>query len=415
MTAANRREFLRNVGLLAGVGAVAPAWTLPRSRGGPAAGPLIRSRRASPVVISSANGLRATERAMALVAETGDTLEGVVSGVNIVESDPADYTVGYGGLPNADGVVQLDSQVWHGPTRGAGAVAALEGYRNPSRVAVAVMRYTDHVLLVGRGAARFAREFGFEAQGLLTEESRRRWLAWRARLNEGDDYLMPEQSGEPVRGFRDPGGRGAGEPDRVGKAGGTGRSGLAAGRPDRQRPPAAADPVGLADPSDPGMDHSWDGARPWGTIHCAAVNAEGEVSAVTTTSGLFFKVPGRVGDSPLPGCGCYCDNDVGAAGSTGRGEAVIKTVGAHAIVEEMRRDVHPTDACLTALRRIVDWTVESRLLREDGRPSFNVNYYAVNVRGEHGAAALWSGSRHAVHDGKENRHMDSAYLFDSDR
>ena len=149
-----------------------------------------------------------------------------------------------------------------------------------------------------------------------------------------------------------------------------------------------------------------------GTIHCSAVDAAGNLSAVTTTSGLFFKVPGRVGDSPLPGCGCYCDNDAGAAGSTGRGEAVIKTVGSHLIVEEMRRGAHPTDACLTALQRIVDWTVEIRLLDETGRPNFNVNYYAVNKRGETGAAAIWSGRQHAVNDRRGNRLLDSAYLFE---
>ena len=300
-----------------------------------------------------------------------------MSGVNRVEADPDDRTVGYGGLPNALGVVQLDSQVYHGPTRGVGAVAALEGYVHPSRVAVAVMRYTDHVLLVGRGAARFAAEMGFERTDLLTPGSREEWLEWRAALSEEDDYLTPGESGEPVRGFSNPGG-----PERSG---------------DEEK-------VGLLD--------SYDGVRPMGTIHCSAVDADGDLSAVTTTSGLFFKVPGRVGDSPLPGCGCYCDNDVGAAGSTGRGEAVIKTVGAHLIVEEMRRGAHPEDACLTALRRIVDWTVEGRLLDETGRPNFNVNYYAINKRGETGAAAIWSGRQHAVNDGNGNRLVDSAYLFE---
>lgn len=391
MSESTRREFLRKAGVVAGAGAVAPALATRGLRATPASetGPWIRVRHATPVAIASANGLEAVRRAHDVIAETGDTLEAVVSGVNLVEADPEDYTVGYGGLPNADGVVQLDSQVWHGPTRGAGAVAALEGFVHPSRVAVAVMRYTDHVLLAGEGAARFAREIGFEETELLTDASRRQWLEWRATQSDRDDYLAPDESGEPVRGFDDPGGPGALRP------------------PERGR-------TGRLDPGE-GADHSWDGVRPWGTINLCAVGPEGDVSAVTTTSGLFFKVPGRVGDSPLPGCGCYCDNDVGAAGSTGRGEAVIKTVGAHTIVEEMRRGVHPKDACLTALRRIVDWTVEKRLLREDGRPNFNVNYYAVNVAGEHGAAALWSGSRHAVHDGTDGRIQDSAYLFETER
>jgi N4-(beta-N-acetylglucosaminyl)-L-asparaginase len=378
----SRRKFVRNAGAVAGVSALAPA-VFGRDIAAAATdrrstGPLILDGAAvEPAAVSSQNGLRATETALEAIQQGRGTLEGVVSGVNRVEEDPDDRTVGFGGLPNALGVVQLDSQVYHGPTRGVGAVAALEGYVHPSRVALAVMRYTDHVLLVGRGAARFAEEMGFEKTDLLTPGSRDEWLSWRAGLSDQDDYLTPEESGEAVRGFSDPGG--------------TGTS-------------AQGESVGLLD--------SHDGVRPMGTIHCSAVDAAGNLSAVTTTSGLFFKVPGRVGDSPLPGCGCYCDNDAGAAGSTGRGEAVIKTVGSHLIVEEMRRGAHPTDACLTALQRIVDWTVESRLLDETGRPNFNVNYYAVNKRGETGAAAIWSGRQHAVNDRRGNRLLDSAYLFE---
>jgi N4-(beta-N-acetylglucosaminyl)-L-asparaginase len=342
-------------------------------------GPLILDGAATePAVVSSGNGLRATETALEAIHGGLGTLEGVIRGVNRVEEDPEDQTVGYGGFPNARGVVQLDSQVYHGPTRGVGAVASLEGYVHPSRVALAVMRYTDHVLLVGRGAARFAEDMGFDKTELLTDESREVWLQWRARLSDRDDYLTPEESGEPIADFADPGGPGAAR--------------------------ESGEAVGMLD--------SHDGVRPMGTIHCSAVDRAGNLSAVTTTSGLFFKIPGRVGDSPLPGCGCYCDNDVGAAGSTGRGEAVIKTVGSHLIVEEMRRGAHPTDACLTALQRIVDWTVESRLLDETGRPAFNVNYYAVNKRGETGAAAIWSGRQHSVNDHLGNRLVDSAYLFE---
>jgi N4-(beta-N-acetylglucosaminyl)-L-asparaginase len=378
----SRRKFIREAGAVAGATAIVPAVlghdlaTAKPSRSG--AGPLILDGAATePTVVSSENGLRATETALAAIRDGLGTLEGVVSGVNRVEEDPEDRTVGYGGLPNALGVVQLDSQVYHGPTRGVGAVAALEGFVHPSRVALAVMRFTDHVLLVGRGAARFASEMGFEETDLLTPESREEWLRWRASLSDEDDYLSPEESGEPVRSFSDPSGA---------------------------VPPPSGEAVGALD--------SYDGVRPMGTIHCSAVDAAGDLSAVTTTSGLFFKVPGRVGDSPLPGCGCYCDNDVGAAGSTGRGEAVIKTVGSHLIVEEMRRGAHPTDACLTALQRVVDWTVEGRLLDETGRPNFNVNYYAVNKRGETGGAAIWSGRRHAVNDSRDNRLVDSAYLFE---
>jgi N4-(beta-N-acetylglucosaminyl)-L-asparaginase len=378
----SRRRFIRSAGAVAGASALAPSVfgrdVVARSAGTRPTGPLILDGAATePAVVSSGNGLRATETALQAIHDGLGTLEGVVSGVNRVEEDPEDQTVGYGGFPNALGVVQLDSQVYHGPSRGVGAVASLEGYVNPSRVALAVMRYTDHVLLVGRGAARFASEMGFEKMDLLTPESRETWLSWRARLSDRDDYLTPEESGEPISDFSDPG---------------------AAGEA------ASGEAVGALD--------SHDAVRPMGTIHCSAVDNAGNLSAVTTTSGLFFKIPGRVGDSPLPGCGCYCDNDVGAAGSTGRGEAVIKTVGSHLIVEEMRRGAHPTDACLTALQRIVDWTVESRLLDETGRPNFNVNYYAVNKRGETAAAAIWSGRQHSVNDRQGNRLLDSAYLFE---
>jgi len=379
MSDSSRRGFIRSLGAALGAGAVAPALVPGLARASDAAprGPLTRTRaRSAPLVVASANGLASLPESMDVLRSDGDTLEAVLRCVNPVEADPEDQSVGYGGLPNADGVVQLDSQVWHGPTRGAGAVAALEGYVHPSRVAVAVMRYTDHVLLVGRGAARFAREMGFESRDLLTDASRQWWLRRRASLSDRDDYLSPDDSGEPIRSFEDPGG------------------------------------VGAVEGGDAGAMHSVDGVRPWGTIHCGALSETGDVSAVTTTSGLAFKVPGRVGDSPLPGCGCYADNDVGTAGSTGRGEAVIKTIGAHLIVEEMRRGAHPTDACLVALRRIVAWTAEPRLLNEDGRPNFNVNYYALNKTGDYGGAALWSGARFAVHDGREGRLSDSAYLFE---
>jgi N4-(beta-N-acetylglucosaminyl)-L-asparaginase len=324
----------------------------------------------TPTAVGSANGLAAVAKAVEVVQDGGDTLDGVIQGVNIVERDPNDMSVGYGGLPNLDGVVQLDSSVMHGPTRGAGAVACIEGVKTPSLVARDVMRYTGHVLLVGPGAQAFARSMGYPIEDLLTEEARRRWVEWRSRLSDRDSYLTPEQSVYGLEGFR----------------------------------PEASYGDGLID--------SHDGVRPQGTINCNVVSADGDLSGVTTTSGLAWKIPGRVGDSPIVGAGLYVDNDVGAAGSTGLGEMVIKTVGGHTIVEMMRTGMHPTDACLEALRRIVTFTVDPRLMDAEGRPSFGVNYYAVNKNGEYGGAAIFAGARYAVDVGGEARLEDSAYLFE---
>jgi N4-(beta-N-acetylglucosaminyl)-L-asparaginase len=342
-----------------------------------------------PVIVASGNGLDAVIRAMEVLYGGGDTLEAVVRGVNLVEEDPNDMSVGYGGLPNEDGIVQLDASVMHGPTRGAGAVACLEGVRMPSLVAVAVMRYTDHVLLAGEGARRFARGMGFRTdEDLLTDAARQQWLELRARLSTENDWLLPGESGERLRTFRrDPGVDPPANP--AGQRGGAGVGGRG----------------WLLD--------SFDGVRPMGTINCNAVDRGGDMSGVTTTSGMFFKVAGRVGDSPIPGAGLYTDNDVGSAGSTGRGEAVIKTCGSHTVVEAMRRGAKPTDACLEACRRIIRWTVEPRLLDEEGRPSFNVNFYAVNKRGEFGGAAIWSGSRFAVNVDGNAELRDSAYVLQS--
>jgi N4-(beta-N-acetylglucosaminyl)-L-asparaginase len=360
-----RRDFLRAT---AGVGAGAAFGIVPTVRldGAPA----VHIRRVTPVAVASANGREAVAKAIEVVQGGGDTLDAVIQGVNIVERDPNDASVGYGGLPNLDGIVQLDSSVMHGPTRGAGAVASLEGVKTPSLVARDVMRYTNHVFLVGPGAQQFARSMGYPIEDLLTDSSRRRWVEWRARLSDRDDFLTPEESLTGIEGFRSP-----------------------------------------ASHDDDLLD-SHDGVRPQGTINCNVVNAIGDLSGVTTTSGLAWKIPGRVGDSPIIGAGLYVDNDVGAAGSTGRGESVIKTVGGHTVVEMMRTGMHPRDACLEALRRIVTFTVEPRLLDEQGRPNFGVNYYAVNKKGEYAGAAIFSGSRFAVCVDGDTRLEDSAYLFE---
>src|SRR5919202_4894809 len=297
-----------------------------------------------PVAISSSNGLRAVERAVQLMQEGRDPLDAAIAGVNIVEDDPNDMTVGYGGVPNYDGVVQLDACVMHGPTARAGAVASLEGVKNPTKVAKLVMETTDHVLLVGPGARAFADANGFARENLLTEKARKVWLYWRQNLSASDKWLEPpvEKLDPEVKAFID--------------------------------------------------QFGWDDFRKptsGGTIHLSAVDASGDLAGCTSTSGLFFKLPGRVGDSPIIGAGCFTDNDVGSAGSTGRGEANILVSGGHLAVEQMRAGRHPRDACLEVLKRIAATTKEKRLLDPRGRPRFGITFYAVNKRGDYGGASMW--------------------------
>jgi N4-(beta-N-acetylglucosaminyl)-L-asparaginase len=155
--------------------------------------------------------------------------------------------------------------------------------------------------------------------------------------------------------------------------------------------------------------------RHHGTINCNAVNASGDISGVTTTSGLSFKIPGRVGDSPIIGAGLYVDNDIGACGSTGRGEANLKTCASFLAVEFMRDGLSPEEAGLRVMQRIVEKTREPYLLRDDGKPAFDLNFYLVNKAGAYAGVKLYKGPRaqYAVHDGKENKLRESACLYDS--
>src|SRR5712671_3765754 len=223
------------------------------------------------IVISSANGLRASARAMDLIAAGKDTLDAVIAGVNINEEDPEDSSVGYGGLPNEEGVVELDACVMHGPTRRAGSVASIRGIKAPSKIAKLVMTESDHIMLAGEGALRFAKAFGFAEENLLTEKSRLAWLVWK-------------------RSLRDPKGQSNWNPgvDAPSKA--------AAGLRLKEMFPTA-DEATLA--------WAWEMAvrPPTGTINCLALNAQGEMSGVTTTSGLAWKIAGWViRRSSGPGC-----------------------------------------------------------------------------------------------------------------
>jgi N4-(beta-N-acetylglucosaminyl)-L-asparaginase len=336
------------------------------------------------IVISSDNGARACARAMQILKAGGDTLDAVVAGVNINEEDPEDSSVGYGGLPNEEGVVELDASVMHGPTRRAGSVASIRNIKTPSKVAKLVMEQTDHIMLVGEGALRFAKAFGLAEENLLTEKSRLAWLVWKQSL-------------------RDP------------KGHNNWTDGLDA-------PPAkkAAQLKSLF----PGADEdtlawAWDVAvhPPTGTINCLALNAKGEMSGVTTTSGLSWKIPGRVGDSPIIGAGLYVDQEVGAAGSTGRGEENIRVAGAHTIVENMRHGMAPKEACIDALKRVArNYNGDLSKLSQ-----FDLNFYALRKDGEYGGASLWSGAvrrgklapkRFVVNDSGESRHEVCAYLLE---
>jgi len=342
--ALSRRSFLGGAAAVVASGAVPAA-----GHAAPAAPWIRRSPIATVAAVGSANGLRGVNLAVQLMRDGADTLDAAVEGVKIQELDPTDTSVGYGGLPNADGVVQLDASCMHGPSKRAGAVAALEGIKTPSEVARLVLKYTNHILLVGEGARRFALSYGFKDENLLTEQSRQAWLRWRANRVAGDDWVDV-----------------------------------------------------------PGGTDVWM-HRPTGTVNLNTVNAAGEISSVTTTSGLAWKIPGRAGDSPIVGAGQYTDNAIGAAGSTGLGEANIMACGGFLTVEHMRQGMSPTDACLATLRRVVALT-PPRLLDAQGRPTYGLNFYAVNKRGETGGASFYP-STFARHDGSEGRLVDSAYLY----
>lgn len=382
----------------------------PRAPGAPA---VHVPHQATPRVISDVSGIRYTndgpesqvEHAFRRITEGEDVLEALISGVNIPEMDPRETGIGYGGLPNADGVVQLDSCCMHGPRRWAGGVAGLEGVPMASRVAQAVMELTDHHLLAGEGAREFARDVGFEILGdLNTERSRALWLEWRRRVDPGH-WLDPEErlEGQGERGgetdpdvIRGPGGRepGDGRETRGGTEGGNGRPAEArygTRRSRRSRLQARADAFYRA-----GLGMVREGLIPlesfWGTTNCNGVNAAGDVCGVTTTSGLAWKIPGRVGDSPILGAGLYVDNDVGAAGSTGRGEANLYNLSSYLIVENMRRGMAPKDAGMDALRRIQHNTVEPRLLNERGLPAFDVRFFILDRTGRYAGVALYGTS-----------------------
>ena len=341
--AMTRRDFVCTVAGAAAVGLTAGEKSMAQEKpqreltfGGPP----------GPIIISSGNGGPACERAAKVIHDGGDPLDAVVAGINVVEDDPSDHSVGYGGLPNEAGVVELDSCVMDGRLHKAGAVAGIHGIRNPSSVALKVMRRTDHVLIVGDGATRFAKAHGFKEENLLTDEARKIWLKWKESHSGNDDWLHPEADLEAARRLREL-----------------------------------------------GIEHTT------GTITCMALTNAGDICGCTSTSGLSYKIPGRVGDSPIIGAGLYVDNEVGACGSTGRGEANIQNCSCAMIVEFMRSGMTPEEASLAMLDRVAKKT-EPRLRRQSGEANYQLTFYAVRRDGQFGGAAMWEGSSMAMHDGQ---------------
>jgi N4-(beta-N-acetylglucosaminyl)-L-asparaginase len=377
MMTVSRRDFL-GAGAAAAAGLALPnlAEAMPnvvvRDRSAPGA-----SFAGRPVIISAANGFdkdpsgkQGIKVAYDMMTTGADPLDAIVAGVQIVELNPNDQSVGLGGLPNEEGVVQLDASCMHGPTKRAGAVGCLEDVAEAAAVAKAIMDNTDHIFLVGAGAKKFALEMGFKQQNLLTEPSRQDWLRWKSRLNPNDAWL--DQGTKPPI------------------------------RPTRQDDEHTSNAHIEYDRF--GIPHTY------GTINMNAVTARGDIASVTTTSGLSWKIPGRVGDSPIIGAGQYCDNDVGAAGSTGRGEANIKVCGAFLAVEFMRQGMAPQQALMKVMERVIAMT-EKRLLADNGKPFFQLQYYAVNKKGEYAGACCYEGSKFAVADSSGVRLEECAYMY----
>jgi N4-(beta-N-acetylglucosaminyl)-L-asparaginase len=382
-----RRDFI-GAGAAAAAGLTLPklAGALPALTGPERSEPRGSAFAGRPVVVSSSNGMRtkhpdgrpAIKVAYDMIAQGGDPLDAAVAGVQLVELDPTDHSVGLGGYPNEDGVVQLDASCMHGPTKRAGAVAALENIATPAAVAKAVMDYTNHLLLVGEGAKQFAIQMGFKEDRTLNEESQVAWRRWKTRQNPRDNWL-------DIHGGRD-----RPVPNAI--------------RPAGTPPPDGDDRLLDIWYDEDGIPHTY------GTINMNAVTGTGDIASVTTTSGMSWKIPGRVGDSPIVGAGQYCDNEVGAAGSTGRGESNIKVCGAFLAVEFMRQGKTPADALLEVMRRVIAMT-EKRLLDPQGRPYFDLKYYAVNKRGEYAGASAYEGGEFAVCDANGPRLEKCVYLF----
>ena len=356
----DRRAMLG--GALAASAAAFACGTVPAraSQGSTSGGTQRSARKDYPVLVGSANAIAGMKLHYAKLLDGADPLDVAIEVVKVTEADPEDDSVGLGGLPNEDGVVQLDAACMYGPRHKSGAVACIENILHPSEVARLVLERTDHCLIVGRGAYEFARQHGHPHTELLTEASRKKWLEWKETMSESDDRLPPPAK-LPYQGALPPAG------DR-----------LAMARLRRA------------------TQHT-------GTIHCSALAKSGAIACTTTTSGLSWKIPGRVGDSPIVGAGLYCDQEAGSAGSTGRGEACVLANGSFTIVELMRQGATPLEAGLEAMRRVTRQTqrqarYQPDLVGEDGLPSFNVHFYVLGLDGTFAGVRMRGEAEFAVSD-----------------
>ncbi|WP_316839527.1 N(4)-(beta-N-acetylglucosaminyl)-L-asparaginase [Pedobacter gandavensis] len=325
----NRRKFIKASALSASLLAI--------DRNSAAAMiPSLSNEPVKPIVISTWDfGIAANQAAWKVLSAGGRALDAVEQGVHVPEADPKNQSVGYGGLPDRDGHVTLDACIMD-DLGNCGAVAGLEHIMHPISVARMVMEKTPHVMLVGDGALQFALENGFKKVNLLTKESEKAWKEWLKTAKYAPVMNIENKLYDKAA------------PTRL-----------------------------------PGNQYNHD------TIGMLALDAKGNISGACTTSGMAYKLHGRVGDSPIIGAGLFVDNEVGGATSTGVGEEVIRNVGSFLVVELMRQGYPPEEACKEAVMRIIKKKPEIA-------KGIQVGFLALNKKGEYGAYAIQKGFSYAV-------------------
>jgi isoaspartyl peptidase/L-asparaginase-like protein (Ntn-hydrolase superfamily) len=337
MSAMPRRRFLASAAT-----ALVGGRLINRATGAPVL-PMNELKAGAPLIVSTwPFGKPANEKALAVLQGGGGGLDAVEQGIHVVESDPNNPSVGLAGIPNAAGVVQLDSCIMSGPGHRAGSVGAVSGFRHPISIARAVMEHTKHVMLVGAGAEEFAAERGFERGPKVSDKQRSEWKKWKAAQKRANDAEASRKN--------------------------------------------------------PAKNHD--------TIALLVLGADGNVFGGCSTSGWGYKLPGRVGDSPIIGSGLYVDNDVGAAGATGLGENVMRYCSTFLIVELMRQGLHPQEACLEVIRRCA--RIDPKGL------DLSVNFIALDKRGRFGAAGTGTGFEYSVTCGAFSKVVQSPGLTSVD-